>query len=176
MIGFSSCNNSTPDDNTPTDEEVYSVMLLQFTPSNGGTDTINYYFSDPDGVGGTDAFISSGTLQANTSYDAILTLTNSTVDPAVDMSAIVLAAADSHQVFYAPNNTNLSVDYLDQDSNGKPIGLSTRINTGSPSTGGFMMVALRSNPDKNADGVAQGDISNAGGTTDIEVIFEVTIE
>jgi len=37
-------------------------------------------------------------------------------------------------------------------------------------------VTLRHQPDKGAIGVSDGDITNAGGETDIEVLFDVIIE
>ena len=37
-------------------------------------------------------------------------------------------------------------------------------------------MTLRHEPAKDASGVAAGDITNAGGETDIEVTFDVTVE
>jgi hypothetical protein len=39
-----------------------------------------------------------------------------------------------------------------------------------------VVVTLRHEPDKGAAGVSGGDITNAGGDTDIEVTFPVVIE
>jgi hypothetical protein len=47
--------------------------------------------------------------------------------------------------------------------------------SGAASTG-TLGVILRHQLDKNAAGVADGDITNAGGDTDIEVVFPVTIQ
>ena len=65
--------------------------------------------------------------------------------------------------------------YEDEDGDGNPIGLETTMITGDPSTG-TLTVILRHEPDKNADGVSDGDITNAGGETDIEVDFPVVIK
>ncbi|HBK71516.1 MAG TPA: type 1 periplasmic binding fold superfamily protein, partial [Flavobacteriaceae bacterium] len=35
---------------------------------------------------------------------------------------------------------------------------------------------LRHEPNKSASGVSDGDITNAGGETDIEVIFNITVQ
>ena len=37
-------------------------------------------------------------------------------------------------------------------------------------------ITLRHEPAKTATGVSGGDITNAGGETDIEVVFDVTVE
>ena len=41
---------------------------------------------------------------------------------------------------------------------------------------GNLKITLRHRPQKNAEGVASGNITNAGGATDAEVIFPVAIE
>jgi len=41
---------------------------------------------------------------------------------------------------------------------------------------GTITVILRHEPDKGASGVNDGDITNAGGETDIEVTFDVTVQ
>jgi hypothetical protein len=70
---------------------------------------------------------------------------------------------------------NLSVAYSDTDNQGNPIGIETLMTTGDPSSG-TLNVTLRHEPDKNAENVSAGDISNAGGSTDIEADFDVRIE
>ena len=67
------------------------------------------------------------------------------------------------------HHTDLS--YADTDANGAPIGLETTMTTGDAATG-KLQVTLRHEPDKGATGVAQGDITNAGGETDIQVEFD----
>jgi hypothetical protein len=41
---------------------------------------------------------------------------------------------------------------------------------------GKLKIVLRHKPDKNASGVANGNIANAGGETDIEVEYNVVIQ
>ena len=61
------------------------------------------------------------------------------------------------------------------DADGNPIGLATTVTTGAASTGEFTVI-LRHEPMKDAQGVKDGDITNAGGETDIEVNFPVEIQ
>ena len=65
--------------------------------------------------------------------------------------------------------------YMDMDGNGNPIGLTTTVTTASAGSGAIT-ITLRHEPDKTAAGVAGGDISNAGGETDIEVTFQVNVQ
>ncbi len=65
--------------------------------------------------------------------------------------------------------------YLDNDTKGKPLGLSLHVYT--PTAGsGTLIVTLRHQPNKNAAGVDLGDLTNAGGETDVEVTFQVTVQ
>ena len=65
--------------------------------------------------------------------------------------------------------------YADQDNNGNPIGLSFELTTGDAGNESYT-ITLRHEPDKTASGVSGGDITNAGGETDIEVVFDITVE
>jgi hypothetical protein len=65
--------------------------------------------------------------------------------------------------------------YDDSDSNGDPVGIVTTVHTGDTGNG-LLTITLRHEPDKSATGVAGGDITNAGGDTDLEVTFPVMVE
>ena len=108
-------------------------------------------------------------------YTTTLILLNETVSPVDTISNEVLAEGEDHQFFFAPAGVNITVAYNDVDGNGNPIGLLTTITTSAPSTG-TLVVTLRHQPDKTAAGVSGGDITNAGGETDIEVTFPLVIE
>ena len=51
----------------------------------------------------------------------------------------------------------------------------TTLTTGEAGTG-TLSIILRHEPAKDASGVSDGQIANAGGETDIEVSFNITIE
>ena len=71
--------------------------------------------------------------------------------------------------------SDLQIVYADTDSNGNPLGLLTSVTTGEAGSG-IIQVILRHKPDKTASGVASGDITSAGGETDIDIEFAVTVE
>lgn len=168
-----SCDNDDPEPES--EEEVITTLTMTFSPVSGGSDVV-FQFQDPDGDGGNAPTITNGTLAANTGYSVSIGLLNESEDPAEDIGEEVAEEADEHQFFFqVTNGLNLSFAYSDVDSEGNPIGLETLFTAGDPSTG-TLRVILRHEPDKNATDVSIGDITNAGGETDIEVDFDVTIQ
>ena len=61
------------------------------------------------------------------------------------------------------------------DENGNPVGLSFTLTTGEASSGALTFTLIHE-PDKSGDGVSEGDITNAGGSKDIEVTFELEVQ
>jgi hypothetical protein len=82
---------------------------------------------------------------------------------------------DEHQFFFSTTGgLNATVAYDDTDGT-NPVGLKTKVTTAEASQG-TLRVTLRHEPNKSAEGVSAGNITNAGGETDIEVEFDVTVE
>ncbi len=117
----------------------------------------------------------SGNLQANTSYDGTFLILNETESPAEDVTEDILEEDDEHQFFFSFTNNLASVTYADADDDGNPIGVKFTMTTGDAGTGNATFV-LKHQPNKTASGVAQGDMTNAGGSTDIEVTFALVVE
>ena len=155
-------------------EELITTVNLAFTPHGGGA-TIFLEFKDLDGDGGSAPVINGGTLTAHTVYHATLTLLNESVVPTNDITQEILAEADAHQFFFETMSVQLDHAYDDMDGNGNPIGVVNTFVTGDTSTG-TLSVILRHEPDKSAAGVADGDITKAGGETDIEVTFPISVQ
>ncbi|MGB1243071.1 MAG: hypothetical protein ACPG49_11150 [Chitinophagales bacterium] len=173
MFSFSSCDKDDPE--PPHEEELITTLTLTMTPEAGGNDVV-FQFRDTDGEGGNDAVITSGALMANTVYNGVIELLNESISPTEDITAEVKSEGTEHQFFFATTEgVNLSFGYRDMDTDGNPIGLEAAFQTGDASSGQFQ-VTLRHEPTKNASNVSAGDISNAGGETDIEVIFDIDIQ
>lgn len=174
LLFFSGCD----DDDGPGGEnmeELITTVNLVLTPTGGGA-PVTFTFQDLDGDGGNAPVITNGTLAANTQYMATVALSNDSETPPEDITVEVVDEADEHQLFYAiENGLALTVSYDDQDGFGRPLGIMTNIATAVPSTGD-LTITLRHMPDKDAAGVNTGNIANAGGSTDIEVTFSVTIQ
>ncbi len=174
VLFFSSCKDD--DDPTPeNEEELITTMTVVLAPDGGGS-TATLLFRDLDGDGGNAPTITTDKLAPNTTYTGTISLLNETETPAENITEEVKEEGDEHQFFYATTmGLNISFAYNDQDADGRPIGLDFTLVTGDASTG-TLRITLRHEPDKAATNVSMGDITNAGGETDIEVDFDVTIE
>jgi hypothetical protein len=65
----------------------------------------------------------------------------------------------------------LTITKTDVDSGNNPLGLSTTVDTGSAGTGSLTIV-LKHEPKKPNNGT----VADAGGQTDVEVTFDVTVQ
>ena len=176
VISFSACND---DDAGPeNDEEVITTLIYTLTPDDG-TDPVVYSFQDVDGDGGNMPIVVGfmNRLKTGVTYTGTIELLNESETPVEDITAEIREEDEEHQFFFSFDGgaPNISLDYADQDANGDPVGLATTL-TAIGASSGALMITLRHQPNKGAAGVAQGDIANAGGETDIEVNFFVTVE
>ena len=159
----------------PNEEELITTFIYTLI-SHDHSDTVEMRFQDLDGEGGNAPIIVGGTLKAGTMYHGDIELLNEQENPAEDITEEVEAEAEEHQFFFAvANGLDAAVSYDDADQDGNPIGLKSVLNTNAISAG-ELTITLRHEPDKFATGVANGDITNAGGETDIEVTFDVDIQ
>ncbi len=173
IITMNSCKKDDPV--VINEEEVITTLKYELVPVGGGT-TVELSFVDLDGDGGNAPVITGGTLEENKTYNGTLTLANESQSPAEDITAEILEEDEEHQFFFpVTSGLNVSVSYKDQDADGNPVGLSSEVVTTTASSG-TLQVILRHEPTKTASGVSGGDITNAGGETDIEVDFPITIQ
>lgn len=156
----------------PNEEEVITTVRYTLTPSGGGAAAV-FEFQDLDGDGGNAPVITSDSLDSNVTYTGSLEFFNELETPADTITKEVLEEGDEHQVFFQVTSGDFVISYADVDKNGNPLGLSTTFE--SNTMGGSLTVILRHEPDKAAAGVSGGDITNAGGETDIEVVFPVNV-
>lgn len=167
-----SCKKETPE--TPHEHEVITTLKYTLTPADSGT-VVVLTFKDLDGEGGNEPIITGGTLAANTAYTGAIKLLNESETPVEDMTAEIKEEDKEHQFFFVSTITGVSVSYDDQDADGKPVGLKTKLTTGAAGNGN-LKVTLKHEPNKSASGVSSGDITNAGGETDIEVTFPINVQ
>lgn len=172
MLLLFSCEKKDPE--LTNEEELITTLIYRLTPENGGN-AVEFKFQDLDGEGGISPVVSAAVLMANSVYNGELILINESVTPAESISEEVLEEAEEHQFFYNYNSNNLSISYNDKDANMNPVGLKTKLTTKSPSSS-TLKITLKHQPNKNAMGVSDGQIQNAGGETDIEVEFNVKIQ
>ncbi|WP_124144956.1 type 1 periplasmic binding fold superfamily protein [Okeania hirsuta] len=154
------------------------ITTLAYTliPTGGGADAVLSY-EDLDGENGANppSYIIEP-LKANTSYSGTIVILNKRVSPATNITSELLAEAEDYQLFYeTEGGANATFTYTDQDNDGNPIGIMTTLSTGSPGSG-KINIRLVYQPEKDATGVASGDITNANGRTDKVVSFDVLIQ
>lgn len=173
FIAFlASCEKEPHDHN---DEELITTIKLDFTNTQSGA-VSTLLFQDIDGDGGNAPVITVDTLMANSTYTMAVTLLNESETPAENITTEVEEEGTKHQFFFEQSSgLNLTIAYADTDDDGKPIGLSNTANTGAASNGS-LTITLRHEPDKSASGVSGGNLTNAGGATDIEVTFDIVVE
>jgi len=172
LLVITSCSKDDP--KIPNEEELITTLKMTLTPVSGGN-TVTLSFKDLDGDGGNSPVVTGGTLLRNSSYNGKLELLNESETPIDDITKEILAEADDHQFFFQSTVSGLSITYSDNDKNNKPLGLATLVKTVGAGSG-KLTVTLRHKPSKNAQGVATGDITNAGGETDIAVTFDIVVQ
>ena len=173
MLLTLSCEKDDP--HVPHEEELITTVKLIFTPTEGGS-PVEFIFKDLDGDGAKAPEITNGKLKSNTTYTAKISLLNELESPAHDITKEVEEESDAHQLFYiVDSGLKLTATYTDKDSKKFPIGLQMKFQTFEPSNGNLTVI-LKHEPNKSASGVSDGKLDNAGGETDIQATFNVTIE
>lgn len=176
LAGCEKEKKETPRSNQPpNEEELITTVRAYFVHSVTG-DTTEFSWVDLDGDGGNAPVITGGTLQAGSSYAMSVLLLDESGSPADTISNEVAAEAEEHQFFFSANGGALTwLSYADADANGMPIGLASVWATAAAGSGEVTII-LRHEPNKGAAGVSAGDITNAGGETDIEVAIPYVVQ
>ena len=184
LISFSSCSD---DEGTPeiiNEEEVITTVRVTLKSNFGTGEEIVLTSRDLDGDGPDAPVISvtGGNLQSGIEYSGTIVLENETVTPVEVINEEIIEEADEHQFFYQiGSGLDATVSYDDTENqylnNGSlnPVGLTFTLTAGAASTGQFT-VTLRHEPNKDAEGVSEGNLTNAGGETDVAQTFDLTIE
>jgi hypothetical protein len=185
MAVFTSCDEEAPaKEDTP---ELITKAELTFTPDAGGAAVV-VTATDPDGIGAQpiepDQAIS---LTRNKTYTLSIRLLNGLqdpTDPEYNVHDEVEEEGAEHMFFFSWNggfaspsgNGNIdnradAVNYLDEDKNGLPLGLSTRWTTTDVATADKKLrLVLKHQPDlKTATSTA------TTGETDLDIEFNLVI-
>lgn len=170
---LTSCSND--DENPPiiNEEEVITTVIATFT-NDDNTVTMTSYDEDGDGPVVPTVTV-SGNFQAGETYTGTIRFVNQSVTPEEEITEEIHEESDEHQIFFQHNGLG-TFTYADQDENGNPIGLNFHFTASATPTSGNLTITLIHEPDKFAEGVSNGNIANAGGSTDAQVVFPVVIE
>lgn len=185
--GITACKKDDAKPSNPAppanEEELITDIYLFFEDHDGNTyewhASTDEGFHHEHGEGGEheegEIHIHGDDLPANEHLHVRILLLNRSVTPADTVSHEVLDEGTEHQFFFIAEDVGITFAYDDADADGRPIGLSSLWETGAPGTG-EVKVILRHGPDKGAAGVSNGDITNAGGATDLEVHFPAVVQ
>lgn len=173
VIVLTGCNRKDPEPEN--EKEEINRMEVVFTPAGGGS-AVTFLFSDPDGDGGNPPTITAPALRARTTYNVTITLSKDEGSKREDKTAEVLAEAYEHQFFFVINPTTLMTHrYNDVDRDNRPLGLRNVIETQAAGNGNLRIV-LRHDLNKAFAGLNSSNFQQAGGETDIDVTFPVTVQ
>lgn len=166
---FTSCEDDRNDDDGEDEEELITTVNYRLT---NGNDVVTLTFQDLDGEGGAEGtYTVSGTLAPNTSYTGEIELLNETESPAEDITEEIEEEDDEHEFFYTTSAPGIEITKTDMDGDGNPIGLETSLVTG-PSGSGTLTIVLKHEPTKPNNGTS----SDAGGSTDVQVMFDIQVQ
>lgn len=172
IMSLTSCSSDDPE--IVNEEELITTLKVTLTPQGGGS-VVTLQLQDLDGDGlNAPVTTVSGPLLANKTYSGVTQVLNETESPAEDITLEVEEEGDEHQFFYSFSNSNASAQYTDEDKNSRPIGITFNLTTTNAGIVA-MTVTLRHEPNKTASGVEAGNITNAGGETDVEATFNLTV-
>ena len=167
-IVMTSCSDDHDHDH---DHEGELITTVSYTLTNGN-DVVTLTFQDTDGDGpNLPTTTISGPLTTNTTYTGLVQLLNETTSPAENITNEVQQEGDEHEFFYVSTVSGLTITKTDTDGNGNPLGISTSLSTGTAGSGSITVI-LKHEPTKPNNGTAAG----AGGSTDVEVTFNVTVQ
>jgi hypothetical protein len=172
VFSFSSCSNDDPI--AVNEGEVITTVTTTLT---AGSRVVTLTSRDLDGDGPDAPVVTiSGDLTVNTTYTGTVSFLDEIANPVDDITVEIKEEAVEHQLFFQAPTAIGAFTYTDADANGKPIGLAFTLKTGTAATTGNIVVILRHEPIKNAEGVASGDITNAGGATDAQITYPVQVK
>ena len=130
------------------------------------SDAVQFKYHDIDGPNGPEqGFVTDAVLKPGLTYTGSVSILNGTTTPTTNVNETIMANPEDYRVYFSisPNNV-ATIDVMDKDSNGMPIGLETRLTTSNQEGDHTLKIQLVRSPDKSATTAAQsgGDIAIEG--------------
>lgn len=180
LVIFSGCKDDDPEpENVP---ELITKVILRFTPPGGAPIVVSA--TDPDGEGSQNLQLDGPiNLIKGTSYTLTIELINGLYNvgqDGYDITKEVREEGDEHQLFFSWSdgvfssptgtgniNSTGTVNYQDEDDDGRPIGLTTSwTSAASSTTGKNFRVLLKHQP-----GIKSNSSTSVDGETDLDITF-----
>lgn len=167
---FISCEDDDPV--SINEEEVITTVEYELVNNADANDIVTLLSTDNDGDGPNLPVVTvSGPFTAGAVYSGDVEFLNETETPAEDITEEVEEEGDEHEVFYIVNAADISIAKTDTDDDGNPLGLVTTLTAGTAGAG-TLTIVLRHEPNKPNNGT----LTDAGGETDVQVEFDVTVQ
>ena len=172
VLFISGCSDNVVNPPNPNEGELITTVILNFLNTATGQ-SLSFEFDDPDGAGGNPPVrFDSIRLANNSTFDLDILLLDRSKTPVDTVSEEIEAEADEHQFFFTPINADVSIVYLDFDTNNVPLGLKSRWTTGNISNGAVNIVLKHQPGIKPTSGPGNPNL----GETDVELEFITFIE
>ena len=172
ILSVASCSKDDDPALEPVNEEEIITTLQVTLMNNDLSSIVNLTMTDLDGDGPNAPVVTvEGNLISGTSYDGVVKILNETEFPAEDITLEVEEEDLEHQIFFTVGGgLDVTTSYSNFDSAGNNLGTEFKLDAGSVSNG-TLTVTLIHEPTKPNTGLA-----SAGGETDVEATFSITIE
>ena len=156
------------------DNELITTVDLTFTDSNKKVSTFSFQDKDGDGKTSPEKF-DKIVLDKNMSYSLEINVCDETKNPKVNITEQIKLESDVHLFVFKIDPASLfSLKAIDKDKNGLPIGLLSSGTTQNAVGSGKLNLILKHQPPINGKAVKTGN--EAGGSSDIDLIFDLSIK
>lgn len=150
------------------EEELITTVNVKLTAAGAATQTFTW--KDVDGPGGNAPQINTISIAPNTTYACAIEFLDESKTPAENITTEVNAEGTDHQVYYEVATAALTINGLNTDAGGLPLGITSSWVAGTNSSGS-VKITLKHKPGVKA----AGDLVTKG-ETDIEISFPVVIQ
>lgn len=169
---FISCSDDHDEAAHNHEQEVFTTMTITLVPSDGSSNIILQTEDlDLDGPNAP-AITVSGKLKASNTYTGSIKWYNKTETPMEELTPEIVEEKDEHQIFYTiGSGLTMTVTDLSKDSKGNDFGHTFSIKSLSAGSGKFTVTLIHEPTKPNG-----GNLSTAGGATDIAATFDLVVE
>jgi hypothetical protein len=172
---LSVCFSCKKEDHEPHDDnELITTVDLIFTDANKKVSTFSFQDKDGDAKTPPEKF-DKIVLDKNMAYTMEVHMYDETKNPKLDITEDIESESDVHLfVFKIDPSALFSLKAIDKDKNGLPIGLLSSGTTQNAVGAGKFNLILKHQPPVNGKAVKTGN--EAGGSSDIDLIFDLSIK
>ena len=103
------------------EEELITTVNVKLTAAGGATQTFTW--KDVDGPGGNAPQINTIAIAPNTTYACAIEFLDESKTPAENITTEVSAEGADHQVYYEVTTAALTINGLNTDAGGLPLGM-----------------------------------------------------